>query len=103
MTLHDLEAGVKGQIWHCRRLAEHDFQEVVFSFQTSRTNDKGDIRAFWYAPPFDIKDMIWQPFFLIQAIVTLRQVILAIYILYKSDTANCNFLNFRTYQWFSSN
>ena len=28
------------------------------------TKDKGDVRDFLYAPspPFDIKDMIWQPF-----------------------------------------
>ena len=42
---------------------DHDFQEVVLSFQTPETNNKGDVRAFSYAPPpFDIKDVIWQPF-----------------------------------------
>ena len=48
MTLHDLEAGLQGskvKFDTCRRFAEHDFQEVVFSFQTPMTN-KGDIRAF---------------------------------------------------------
>ena len=48
MTLHDIEAGVKGQIGHCKRFADN-FQEVVFSFQTTRTNYKGDIRAFCFA------------------------------------------------------
>ena len=81
-----------------KRLADHDFQEAVFSFQTPRINDKGDVRFFLYAP-FDIKDVIWQPFcFQNKAKITLRQAFLAIYILYKSDPANCNILNFRTYQ-----
>ena len=46
-------------------------------------------------PPFDIKDVIWQPFcFHNKAKITLRQAFLAIYILYKSDRARCNILNF---------
>ena len=48
MTLHDLEAGVKVKFDTCKRFADHDFQEVVSLFQTSRTklNDKGDVRVF---------------------------------------------------------
>ena len=45
-TLHDLAAGFKGQIGTSKRFADHDFQEVVLSFQTPRTNVKGDVRAF---------------------------------------------------------
>ena len=58
-----LKQGSKVKFDTCKRFADHDFQEVVFSF-TPRTNDKGDVRAFWYAtpPPFDIKDVTWQPF-----------------------------------------
>ena len=47
MSLHELEAGVKGVKFDtCKRFADHDFQEVVFSFQTPRTNDNGDVRSF---------------------------------------------------------
>ena len=30
----------------CKRFADHDFQQVVFSSQTPRTNDKEDVGAF---------------------------------------------------------
>ena len=50
MILNDLETGIKGEIAKalhtCKRFADNDFQEVVFSFQTPKTNDKVDIRAF---------------------------------------------------------
>ena len=56
-----LKQGSKVKFDTCRRFAEHDFQEVVFSFQTPRTNDKGDILIC--PSSFDIKDVIWQPIF----------------------------------------
>ena len=37
-----LKQGSKVKFDTCRRFAEQDFQEVVFSFQTPRTNDRGD-------------------------------------------------------------
>ena len=40
MTLHDLEAVSKVEFDTCKR-----FAEVVFSFQTPRTNDKEDVRV----------------------------------------------------------
>ena len=44
--------------------------------------------------PFDIKDMIWQPFcFQNKAKITFRQAFLSIYILCKSDEATCNILS----------
>ena len=44
-------------------------------------------------PLFDIKDVICRPLcFQNEANIILRQVFLAIYILYKSDTARCNIL-----------
>ena len=49
MNLHDLEAGVKFDT--CKRFADRDFQEVAFSFQTPRTNNKGDVTAFDMPPP----------------------------------------------------
>ena len=74
---------------------DHDFQEVVL----------GKILVFLMYPPpppphtHNIKDVIWQPFcFQNKAKITLRQAFLAIYSLYKSDTACCDILNFRTYQ-----
>ena len=41
-----LKQGSKVKFETCKRFADHDFQEVVLSFQTPRTNDKDDIRAF---------------------------------------------------------
>ena len=40
-----LKQGSKVKFDTCRRFEEHDFQEIVFLFQTPRTNDKGEIRA----------------------------------------------------------
>ena len=56
-----LKQGSKVKSDTCARLADHDFQEVVFSFQT-RTNDKEMLGLFDMLAPFDIKDVIWQPF-----------------------------------------
>ena len=55
-----------------------------------------EILGFLISPPFDIKYVIWPPFcFQNRTKITPRQALLAIYILYKSDTASCNILNFR--------
>ena len=40
-----------------KRFKDHNFQYVVLSLKTARTNHKGDIRAFSYAP-FNVKDVI---------------------------------------------
>ena len=45
MTPSDLEAGSKVKFDTYKRFADN-FQEVVFSFETPRTNDNRDIRAF---------------------------------------------------------
>ena len=100
VTLHDLEAGVKGakdshatisnKLFSHSKLIGPMIREVLGLFDIS--------------PKIDIKDMIWRPFrFQNNTKITLRQAFLAIYILWKSDTACCNILNFRTYQWFSNN
>ena len=52
-----LKQGLRVKFDTCKRFADHDFQLVIFSFQTSRANDKGDIGAFRSPPtPFDIKE-----------------------------------------------
>ena len=46
VTQLDLEAGVKGEIPHLQKLHSYDSLWVVFTFRSSRTNNKGDIRPF---------------------------------------------------------
>ena len=55
MKALDLEAGVKGHIYTCKRLTGHDFQ-AVFSFQTPRTNIKEDMMT--HIPPKNV--LPWQ-------------------------------------------
>ena len=64
ITLHDLEAGSKVKFDTCKGFADHDFLQVVFSFQTPAPTIRRDSWVFLYdpAPPYDIKDVIWQPF-----------------------------------------
>ena len=83
-----------------------DLQTMISNKLFCHSNPLGpmirEILGFLLCPP--IKYVIWQPFcFHNKAKITLRQAFLAIYILYKSDRASCNILNFRTYQQFSSN
>ena len=59
MTLHDLETGSKVKFDPCKRFVDHIFQEVVFSFQIPRINDKGGVRAFRYAPLHLTKKMCY--------------------------------------------
>ena len=55
MTLYDLKVGVKDQFDTCKRSADHDFQEVVLSFQTPRTMIREMLGLFDMLSPFDIK------------------------------------------------
>ena len=96
MTLHDLEARVKGQIWHLE--VAKDLQTMISKKLFSHSKPLGPMTREMLGlsdmpppPPFDIKDVIWQQFcFQNKAKITLRQTFQAIYILCKSDIASCN-------------
>ena len=78
MTLHDLEAGVKGQTWHLQKICRTQpmIREILGLFDMA---------------PFDMKDVIWKPICLQNKVkITLRQAFFPNYILCKSDTASCN-------------
>ena len=50
ITLHDLEAGLKVKFDTCRRVAEYNFQEVVFQFP-SIGQTKSQILVLFDIPP----------------------------------------------------
>ena len=91
MTLHDLEAGVKGS----NLTLAKDLQTMISKLFSNSKRLGSMIRelfGFFMCPPplpFDIKNAIWQPFcFKNMDIITLRPAVLAIYILCKSETAS---------------
>ena len=91
VTPLDLEAGVRGQIWHLQKIHRPRFPLSFFLILNAKDQWSKEILGLFDDPLFGMNDMIWQPFcFQNKVTITLRQAFPSFYILCKLDEASFN-------------